>query len=195
MIFGDPQQFAIEALLDGADSTCGPVSGNNIAGRIRVWMSGSDIGDFDEEHCWLGPVYMAMAELRLEKLWHPSFGDLSCDEIFDRLNLVKFAADRQGCGDNETLPDIESQGEQLARFTFLLNSSEAFDGWKSFLVHPPGSELMALVMTHGSPEVDVFRFSAEAFRSAVNAFGQWIRMEEQRLIPECRAEQSDAPDA
>ena len=196
MMFGDPQVFAIEATLE--PGPLGPVFGNNIAGRIRVWMSGHPVGDFDNEHCWLGPPYQGLVEIPLDELWHSSFEGLACEEIFDRLNFAVFAADRHGSIDTDccdrSSAEVELEVEQMNQFTFLLNTSEAFDGWKSFLVHPPGSKLMALVLTHGSPGVEVFRFPVEQFRRAVSEFGQWIEIEEQKLMPEFKAEQAARTD-
>ena len=188
MIFGDPQLFAAEAILEPGPEY-GPVSGNNIAGRIRIWMSGQAIGNFDNPHCWLGPPHQHLAEMvrSCDELWHISFNSLSTEAIFDRLNLLVFAANRDGSVSNECEGEKSDffgmEEKTFDRFMFLLHSSEAFDGWKAFLVHPPGSELLALVFPIKSPVVTAYRFPVDVFRQAVHDLGEWIEMEEQRLLP------------
>ena len=189
MIFGNPEVFAIEAILEpGPDYEC--VCSNNIAGRIRVWMCGHSVGRFDEPACWLGPPCHDLAKMArsLDQLWHGSLDDLSPDEIFDRLDYLYFGAHRGRCltddedWDDEAWNRAASESGDFGRFVFLIHFSEAFDGWKAFLVFPPDADLMALVFRHGSPDVLSFQFSAESFREAVHDFGCWVEQEERRLL-------------
>lgn len=188
MFFGDLQLFAVEAILEPGPEY-GPVSGNNIAGRIRIWMSGQAIGDFDNPHCWLGPPYEHLAEKAnsLDELWDASFNGLGPETIFDRLNLLLFGANRHdsigGERDDETWDSFALEARGFDRYIFLLHSSEAFDDWKAFLVHPPGGELVALVLSGRSPDVTAYRFPVEVFRQVVRDLGKWIEMEKGRLLP------------
>jgi len=178
MIFGDPQLFAIEAVLDKADAAKGSLPNTQVAGRIRVIMSGCTIGNFDEPHCWFGPPSNEMSNLPFDSLWHPFFDDLDYGDVFDVLNLVTFGADREGCIDEHLCDGMMSElpftSDDIEINSFLMNSSEAFDGWKCFLLRPPGNDLVALSIKWPSKEIDVSRFPVILFQNTVNEFSRWI---------------------
>lgn len=193
MMFGDPSQFAIEAELEpGPDY--GPVQGKNLAGRIRVWIGNREVGRFDEPACWLGPPLLHLLRMRniVDQLWDPSLENLSMDALFDRLDYLCFSSHRgklltENWGKVEW-EEMERESEGFSQFPFLLNSSEAFDGWKAFLVRPTTTHLIALVAPHPQHEVYSHPFPVADFEAAVDAFSVWLRAEEQRLIPELRPE-------
>jgi len=66
---------------------------------------------------------------------------------------------------------------------FLLKSSEAFDGWKAFLVRPSEGSLIALVLKSDLPDIVGLHFSVEAFRQAAGAFARWFDEQERRFLP------------
>lgn len=182
MMFGDPQLFAIKAVRDKPDTTWGPVSEKHIAGRMHVIMPGCIVGNFDEPYCWLRPPCSQMSDLVLDSLWHPIFDSLDYDKMFDVLNLVKFGADREGCIDEKQcdrmISELPFSANEIGNYTFLTNSSEAFDGWTCFLLHPPGRELVALSTRWPSKEVAASRFPIDLFQNTVNEFACWIEQQE-----------------
>jgi hypothetical protein len=186
MLFGDASRFAVEAALEPGPEY-GPIACGNIAGRIRVWLSGTPVGRFDEPLCVLGGPCNHLVEhaAALDSLWHPSLDNLSPEQIFDRLDWIAFGADRiRPDIDYDAPPHYSPEEERLfGRFSFLLHSSEAFDGWKSFLINPPNSDLLALVQVGDSTELLAATVPADAFRSAVADFAHWHRQRERELLP------------
>jgi hypothetical protein len=179
MIFGTKDVFAVEAILEP-----GPefpvVQGNNLAGRIRVWLCGVSVGRFDEPSCWLAPPCQHLVGFtrRLDQLWDASFDALTSQQIFQRLDSVLFgvqAADSTHEGAAEIV--------DAWRFVFLLHSSEAFDGWKTFLVRPSATTLNALVKVHQTSDFAVFQFPVKAYVDAVDAFAQWFGEQCRQLLP------------
>ena len=191
MLFGDPSQFAVEAQLEPGPEF-GPIQGRNLVGRIRVWIGGRAVGRYDEPACWLGPPLKHLEEMcsQLDGLWDPSFEGLSTDAIYDRLDYLVFLSHRDrrlGCDwSEEERAKHERESDGFDRFYFLLHSSEAFDGWKAFLLRPTATHLIAVVSQAPQKVVVSHRFPVEDFESAVAAFSVWLHSEEQRLIPRLR---------
>ncbi|MGE3172257.1 MAG: DUF998 domain-containing protein [Planctomycetota bacterium] len=172
MIFGDAGEFAVEAVREPGPELPDRV-GHSAAGRVCVWMQGVAVGDFDEPCCVFGPVASVLqrASQRLGQLWDPSFGGLSPDELFDRLDHAVYRAHRG----RRLPPDEDGNDESLSRFAFLTNDSEAFDGWKVFLLQPPDEAVMVLVAEPEDPAaVRVLRFPAVALVGAARAFAAWV---------------------
>jgi hypothetical protein len=188
MIFGNPRSFAIEAMVEpGPDHP--PVWGRNVAGRLCVWIGGHRIGRLQEPACWLrAPCdhLLAMCD-RLQTLWEASFDGLSADEIFDRLDCLCFAAHRgQPLDENWTRNESAQVAEEARgydRFVFLLHSSEAFDGWKAFLIQPTSETLRVLFAQEPQRAVETNDFTVAVFRDAVAAFASWLAAQERLLLP------------
>lgn len=186
MTFGDPAEFAVEALLE-TDPRFGPVQGRQIVGRLRVWIGGRAIGRIAEPACWLGPPceHLLAVRSRLSTLWDPSFDGPSPDAIFDRLDLLCFGAHRGRCrrdGWNDATGNaIEAERRDCERFVFLIHASEAFDGWKGFLVRPSATTLQALV-ADDSHDVVATTFPVTAFTAAVAGFDAWLAAHRRRLV-------------
>lgn len=188
MIFGDPQHFAVEAIVEpGPDFP--PVWGRNIAGRLCVWIGGHRIGRIDEPSCWLRALCDHLLEMRdrLQTLWEPSFDGLSADEIFDHLDYLNFAAHRgQPLEENWTRDkwaEVKEEARGYGRFVFLLHSSEAFDGWKAFLIRPTSETLRVLVAEDPQECVESSVFPVAAYQDAVGAFASWLAAQERLLLP------------
>lgn len=188
MIFGNPQVFAVEAIVEPGPEF-GPVQSGNVVGRLCVWIGGTRVGRIHEPACWLGPPRDHLLEMRdsLQTLWEPSFDGLSADEMFDRLDCVCFAAHRgQPLGDGWLRAKwAEGHGEArgYSRFAFLLHASEAFDGWKAFLIHPTSDTLLILVAEDPQQSVDAHVIPVGAYRDAVGAFASWLAEQERLLLP------------
>lgn len=185
MLFGDKSEFAVEVIPDSAYQR-GSRGSTQVTGRVRVWMTSFSIGNFEEPLCVLGCVSNELAEtlVELEEYWHPSFASQTADELYDTLDRLCFAAHR-GASLEESLDSIldERKAMGLSNHSFLMNSSEAFDGWKAFLVKPPGTAVHVL-WTLGDEQNAIRRsvFDAHAFKSAVSAFADWTHTSEWRAL-------------
>jgi hypothetical protein len=98
---------------------------------------------------------------------------------FARLDEINFGVPDRFASPNDPPTDPTLY---LGRFDFLLNSSEAFDGWKAFLLSPSPTMLLALVRVHRTSGFHAFEFSAQAYRTAVNEFDNWLTAQEKRLL-------------
>jgi len=184
VIFGNPESFAIEAIVEpGPDF--GPVQGRNVVGRLRAWIGSAEVGRIQVPACWLGPPCDHLVELceRLQTLWDPSLDGLTPDEQFDRLDHLCFGAHRgralSDCWSDEEVAEVR----RYMRFLFLLHSSEAFDGWKAFLVRPTSDTLQALVAKDPQHSVQATVFTVAAYTDAVRAFASWLAEQERLLLP------------
>ena len=191
MIFGTKSQFAIEVELEpGPDR---PVSGKNVIGRLRAWIGGHSVGRFDEPCCWLGPTanHLATKCTQFDRLWHASFEELSMHEVFDRIDYLYYRAHR-GEILGEHWSDAEREQHQREADAvdldpmLFLDSSEAFDGWKAFLVRPTPTELVALFAPPPQREVLSHRIPVADFEATSEAFGQWLLAQERQLLPELK---------
>jgi hypothetical protein len=184
VIFGNKDQFAIEAFVETGPEF-GPVQGHSVVGRICVWLNGVRVGRLEEPACWLGPPCSDLVNLttNLESLWDDSFQGLTPEAIFDRLDRDYFGALRHRLlDDSDDRVPAHLEVAEAWRFTFLINSSEAFDGWKGFLVRPTSAALMGLVLARDSQDVAVSHFQTDTFCQAVLDFSRWLRAQERRLI-------------
>jgi hypothetical protein len=188
VIFGNREEFAVEAIVEPGPEF-GPVQGRNIVGRLRVWIGGNEVGRIQEPACWLGPPCDDLVEMRdrLQTLWEDSFDGLSADETFDRLDYLCFGARRgqslREAWTEEQWTAVIEEGRGYHRFVFLLNSSEAFDGWKAFLLRPTSHSLQALVSREPFHVVVATIFPVAIFTDAVTAFASWLSVQERLLLP------------
>ncbi len=179
--FGDPSDFAIEAMLE-ANPVCGPEGAKSLLGRFRVWICQTPIGDIEEPSCYFYSFHGLMVQMRdeLESLWDPAFDDLTPEQIYDLLDEVYYGAHR-----GELLSDDAvdtSVVPEAHRFAFLTNWSEVFDGWKAFLVCPPGPTAICVVSGDDAMRVDTLRFPSASFAHAVLAFDKWLRRHQLMLF-------------
>lgn len=172
MIFGDPNHFAVEAVVELGPEFA-PLLGNNVVGRIRVFAGGLAYGDFNEPSCVLRPVSEHLVELceRLGTLWHPSLSSASPDRQFNLLDVWLFLG-----GSDEPEP------EGLAGCIFLTNVSEAFDNIKAFLVCPPTGSAYALLQVQPSSAVCRVAITSAEFCSVATAFASWLESQEHGLL-------------
>lgn len=180
MLFGNREEFAIEAVLE-MDPQYGCVQSANLAGRFCLWIGGAAVGRIEEPSCWFGAFREHLGEhaRSIQDHWEASFESLTPEQIFDHLDRLLYAAHRGECLDPD---ELECEAGELWRFNFLTNVSEVFDGWKAFLIfHAKADEVLALVRHEGAPLS--YTFSREALQTAVAAFNSWLVVEERRLLP------------
>jgi hypothetical protein len=169
MIFGAPSDFAIEAALEpGPDLP--NIVGSNVAGRMRLFIGGRAVGNFDEPACVLRAVseHLVTFSAAAHSLWHPTLNGLQPMGQFSVLNEALFL----GCD--------EEPPEEYARCGFLTNISEAFDGVKGFLLFP-GNGLFVTLIEQGQ----VFSHHTipyTGFCTVAARFALWVREQELALL-------------
>ena len=172
-LFGDRADFAIEA---GIEPDCQTTSGS-IWGHMCVWCFGIALGDLDDRHCGLDGAYLEFDWLRLnlDSLWDDElrgFDDLATWNFLDGL-LYGYHGDTELL-DDRTLEQSRRDDARWHRFNFLTNWGEQFDGYKSFLVCPPGEYARVLsrrLPSHLGLGVSVTR---RGIVSAATEFTQWF---------------------
>jgi hypothetical protein len=172
MIFGSPEHFAVEAIVE-PDSKFGPVLGANVVGRVRLFFAGIEVGDFAEPACVLGAIGDHLVTLCAtgSSLWHSALAGLSAKRQFEILDDAVFL----GKGAEEL--------QDLARCIFLTNVSEAFGDVKGFLLCPESGELHALLRFTAAGEVKQFVLSISKLCAVASEFANWIAVQEKTLLP------------
>lgn len=162
MIFGDPRTFAIEAHHEPIDS------GPRGFGRMALHMSNTAVGDITEKDCGLGGAAEQLREILLTDgpFWDPSFASLADTEIFALLDRALYVDEGQSDA------QVRDDAERYARFNFLPNAGEPFDGYKSFIFKEPGGDVVILVR-NPDDAVASARCGPREFRSACQAFVAW----------------------
>jgi hypothetical protein len=171
MIFGDVREFAIQAEVEPE-----LVPPSAVWGRMCVWCRGTVLGDFRRSHCELSSSSADMEWNcnHLEELWDVSLAGLDDSAAFAFLDAVYFGDDER------TDEQINADSERYARFNFLTNWGEQFDGWKAFMICPPGGPVRILYRLptneHGSGSV-----AREIFRTVVKEFVRWFGEQAERF--------------
>ena len=182
MLFGDQADFAIEA-----DVEAGLEAPNAVWGHMCVWCGGYALGNIDDPFCALYPAYGAFGSLvtYVDRLWAAElhgFGDVALFDMFDGLLYG-------GRFDSPVQPPSSLFGEEGRRnwapwgcFDFLNNWGEQFDGYKSFIVCPPGGPVRVLSKSFiEHPEIASAICSASGVVHAANQFRRWFEGQDLRL--------------
>ena len=171
MIFGNPLNFAVEALVEPGPEYP-PSFGSNVAGRFRVLVGGINVGDIGEPSCIPRALSEHLSELcaTSSKLWHSSLSGVSPERQFQLLDQALFLG-----GGNPEL-------EECQQTIFLTNVSEAFDPVKGFVLSPSPDEIVLLLrLEEGSPLICRNIQYAE-FSSVTAAFAHWVAEQERALL-------------
>lgn len=162
MIFGNPQDFAIEVYHESS----GPQWRG--FGRLCLYIQGKRLGDIANDHCSLWHVTDRFRELSnpsletqcgsaLEVLWDESFAGLSEREIFALVNQAVYT------GESSADP------ARFYRFDFLTNTGEMFNGVKTFITCRPDGRVFILyefgdgTFGSGSSRIEVYRAITDSF--------------------------------
>lgn len=181
MLFGDPDEFAIEA---GVEPDLRPPSA--VWGFMRVWCRGATLGDIDERYCALYHSSAAFGVLAdtIADLWVPelaAFDDEGKWKFLDGLLYGYHGGVPLDHHDRRTLPEVQADSTEYGRFNFLTNWGEQFDGFKSFIFRPPGGQVCVLSRAFPARVGLCARVPLEAFASAACQFTLWYREQERRL--------------
>jgi hypothetical protein len=164
MMFGNPEDFAIEVESDATDAS--PAS--TVWGHMRIWCRGVSFGDFKERHCGLSGTHQALVRLSatLHELISKEFPGLDDSGVWHFLDQKLYRDDER------TLSEVDRDAREYSRFDFLTNWGESFDDYKGF-VFCRDDGVHAVVMGPGAYELRCVRVSQHGFRSAVAGFDAW----------------------
>ena len=173
MIFGDPSDFAIEAMTETH-----LVRPSAVWGRMCLHIADTTLGDFDDPHCALYPAYRQFASLleRINELWDDAFNDLNDHDIYSLLDHAIYG------DDDRTMAEIERDARRFSRFDFLTNWGEQFVGHKCFILYRAPDTLRILYrMPDNCP--GTVSITKDGFVHAANGFLAWFDSESERLTP------------
>ncbi len=171
-LFGDKGDFAIEVGWDALAS-------GTLWCHMRAWAAGEQIGDIKDTHNATYTMHRLLVDRveLIDELWNDEFGCRSDIEIFDFLDDKLYGFHRNvEIVDNRSDDEVAADAARFSKYGFLTNWSPSFDGWKSFLIAPPGQSLRVL---HRGPD-DEIRVSAvkrNGFINAVNNFDEWHKQQ------------------
>jgi len=189
VILGDMHEFAVEVLVEKALHGWPGGAPEQLSGRVRIWAQGHTIGDLDDWGCCLGNVLDELQQgvAELEERWHPELLPMSAEQRFDHLDRVFFAAHRHrslsdgldDAGSDRLDAECEVGRRRYAPCMYwLLHASEAFDGWKPFLLRPPGELVQLLWLEAASPEVHEACIRISTFTRVIAEFARWFAAED-----------------
>jgi hypothetical protein len=176
--FGDPSDFAIEAIVEPD-----LIPPSAVWGRMCVWCRGCALGDLSETHCALYPAFTAFQALPdwLEDRWENRFEGLSGKELYELLEGASWA----NVADAGMPVPIEWENRLHRtvnpwKFRFLCNWGEQFDGASAFLVCGPNENPLILSkrFTESSSFVEVSR---EGLLKASREFVKWFEEQQRHL--------------
>jgi hypothetical protein len=165
MQIGDPATFAIECVHE-------PIPNENgwVFGRMRLWVHGLEVGNFDEPACMLNVTagHLQSALERLPTLEEPTFARLSGVEVFRLLDAALYADDQRSPG------QVAADALRYRKFDFLTGGGESFDRTKAFIWLCEGDVCILAEELRGIVSA---RVAASEFTLAVDAFLAWLDTE------------------
>lgn len=183
-LFGDRSDFAIEAGVEPDGHTA-----SNVWGHMCVWCSGVALGNLDDLHCGLYGAYTAFEwrSRHLDDLWDgdlTGMDDLTAWHFLDA--LLYGYRDEVELPDDRTMEELSRDSDRWGQFNFLTNWDEMFDGYKAFLISPPGDSARILCRNFPADKGRGVLVSKEGFVAATTAFARWYESESRRLGVRCR---------
>jgi hypothetical protein len=178
-LFGDRADFAIDAGIEPQLKLPSAVWGH-----MCIWCRGLVIGDLSNLHCGLYDAYAGIRDAlaAVDSLWPDEFVGLDNESILDFLDERLYGF-RNGVEvlDDRSAAQCVRDSQIWGKFDFLTNWAESFDGYKAFLVCPPGGPVRILsrdLPQHLGLCVEVSR---SGFVDACEAFVRWYDDQERRL--------------
>lgn len=179
MIFGNPEDFAIEAMTEPH-----LIAPSAVWSRMCLHIDDVTLGDFSDEHCGLYGAYCGFKELlnTSARLWDESFDGLSLEQIHDLVRNAIYG------DDDRTMSAILEDSQRYRRFDFLTNWGEQFDGFASVIIQEDEETTTILHRPHSAfarqrepgPFV-VATCSTIRFQNACASLVQWFDQETERL--------------
>lgn len=176
MLFGDRADFAIEADVESELQRPSAVWGH-----MCVWCRGVALGDINLRHCGLYVAYSAFDWLsaNLYSLWADELAGLDNLATWNFLDRLLY-----GYHEGREIPDdrtVRCDWTVWGRFNFLTNWGEQFDGFKAFILCPPGGPVRILSARFPEHMGRGVQVSPNGVMTAAEAFARWFEREELRL--------------
>ncbi|WP_231743950.1 hypothetical protein [Stieleria neptunia] len=179
MFFGNPEDFAIEAMTEPH-----LIAPSAVWGRMCVHIGPVILGDFSDEHCGLYGAYCGFKELlnRKTRLWDASFDGLAREQIHDLVRNAIYG------DDDRPMAAVLADSQRYRQFDFLTNWDEQFDGFASVIIQENATTTTILHRPHsafarqrepGSFVVAIC--STIGFRNACAGLVEWFDREAARL--------------
>jgi hypothetical protein len=173
VVFGDPTEFAVEV---DAEPGSEPRSGA-VWGHMCFWVQGEALGNIAERRCLLNHAHDALVWLadHLDTQWAETLAGLDDQAVWNILDgqIYGFHGDVE-LDDARSAADCERDAFVWRRFEFLTNWGEQFDGYKAFLLCPPGASASILYRNESDPPKRL-EVSPGALVSAARELDQWFR--------------------
>lgn len=166
MIFGDPNDFAIEAYHE----PYGPQYAG--FGRMCIHVQGVSLGDVRDNHCSLFHATDRIREVAgdFESLGDASFAALSDAEVFALIDSEIYTG------------ETSKSGPSHAACDFLTGTGEMFDCAKTFIIFRPPDRVHILFQlrddTFGSASCSV-----STFRRVADAYVSWFEEQVRTTAP------------
>jgi hypothetical protein len=178
-LFGDRADFAIEA--DVEPNLQAPSA---VWGYMCIWCREVPLGHIEDRHCALYGAYDALGRLAsvIDHLWAEELAgldDVAAWNLLDGL-LYGYHGDVE-VPDDRTVEQCGRDWGMWGRFNFLTNWGEQFDGYKSFIMCPPGGPVRILCRSLPPKMGLSVQVSRDAFVAASEGFVRWFEQEELRL--------------
>lgn len=172
-VFGDQQDFAIEAGIDMLTS-------GTVYRHMCVWCRGVQLGDIDDLSCIFGTddfcdllAADADGRLRIDTLWADEFTGLDDIAVWNFLDGMLFGwhGDVE-LPEHKSLEEVQRDIEQWRDFHFL-KSGSPFDGFKTFILRPPGDAVRILSRRLPPPMGRAVGVTRDGFVAAAREFVAW----------------------
>lgn len=179
-MFGDPTDFAIEAMIEPH-----LIPPSSPWGRMRIWCQNTPMGNIDEECCGISATFdrLNLIAENVKFFWLDEFNQKSPIEIIDFLDAVLFG----WCGaveleDDRTIEQIHADMDKYGRFSFLTNWGEQFDeSGKTFLLCPPTGGVHIVSRFFSSESNFSLLTTQRTFCTTVFAANDWFNKQRQAL--------------
>jgi hypothetical protein len=158
-------------------------------GHMCVWCCGVALGNINNRYCGLYGAYSEFAWLanNLDTLWADELVGLDDVAAWDFLDglLYGYHGDIE-LHDDRTADDCLKDSFKWRRFDFLTNWGEQFDGFKSFLLCPPGGSARLLSRRFPYHVGRGISVSRRRVIDAATGFASWFEFESLRLGVPCQ---------
>jgi hypothetical protein len=149
-----------------------------------VWCGGVPLGDLNERYCGLFHAYSELTWLadNLQGLWAQELDGLDDVAAWNFLDGLLFGHHGDvPVADDRSIEECQRDSKRWGCFSFLTNWGEQFDGYKSFILCPPGEYARILSRSVTPPSVSGFSITRTGFKLATAGFAKWFELESLRL--------------
>jgi hypothetical protein len=178
-IFGNQADFAIEAGVEPDLK-----SPSAVWGHMCIWCRGVPLGNINDPYCCLYGSYCGFREVasHIDRLWAEELvglDDVAAWNHFDGL-LFGYHGEVEIL-DDRSIEQCQRDSDVWDCFNFLTNWGEQFDGYKSFIMRPPGGPVRILSRSFPEGTGLSVEVSRDGFVTAADGFARWFEEQELRL--------------